>query len=258
MLSLAAAAVGFFGYRARILQVIPAAGLRIAAAADLQAVIPELRTAFGQDHPGIPVEVSFGSSGSLFAQLKNGAPFDVFMSADADYPRKLCEAGVARTENTFRYAVGHVVVWAPRESSLPLEQEGIRALLAPGVRKVALANPEFAPYGRAARAALEKFGVYEQLREKLVFGDNVAQTAQFAQTGTADAALLSLSLALSPILREQGRHWEVPADAYPKLEQVGVVMNDSKDPSAAQVWRAFMVSPKAQAILRMQGFSIEK
>src|SRR5205823_11927034 len=117
---------------------------------------------------------------------------------DADYPRRLCEVGLAKAENTFPYAVGHLVVWVPKDSAVPLEQEGIRALLGPGVRKVALANPKFAPYGRAAQAALEHLGLVEALKDKLVFGDNIAQTAQFVHTGAADAALISLSLTQSP------------------------------------------------------------
>ncbi len=257
LLSLAAAAFGIYRYGEFMRQQPPRPTLQVAAAADLQGVFDELRDAFRQAHPGIEVQVTFGSSGSLFAQLSNRAPFDVFMSADADYPRKLCEAGFAKVENCFPYAVGHLVVWVRNESPLALEPNGIHALLVPNVRKVAIANPQSAPYGRAARAALEKLSVYEQLRDKLVLGNNVAQTAQFVQAGAADAGVLSLSLALSPALREQGRYWKVPPDLHPRLEQVGAIMNEAQDPAAARAWREFVLGPAARAVFQRYGFTFD-
>src|SRR5207302_7836074 len=140
-----------------------------------------------------------------------------------------------------------------KDAAIPLEQDGIRALLAPAVRKVALANPKFAPYGQAAQAALEKLGVYEPLKDKLVFGDNVAQTAQFVQTGAADAGFLSLSLALGPVLRASGRYWEIPVDAYPLMEQGGAVLSWAKNRPAAEALRDFVIGAEGKAILRRYG-----
>src|SRR5207248_6393725 len=142
--------------RARWAKPLP---LRVAAASDLQSVFPELQAAFAEEHPEFPVDVAFGASGKLYSQIMSWAPFDVFLSADEYFPRRLCEVSLAKPENTFPYAVGHLAVWVPSDSTLTLDKDGVQALLAPGVRKVAIANPKFAPYGRAAQAALEKLGV---------------------------------------------------------------------------------------------------
>src|SRR5262249_16706677 len=152
-----------------------------------------------------------------------------FFSADMEYPRRLIEQGLAPRESAFVYAVGHLVVWVPRDSPLDIEKLGMQALLDPSVRKIAIANPRHAPYGRAAEAALKTAGLYDKLRERLVFGDNVAQTAQFVQTGSADAGLIALSLALAPTLRTSGHYWKIPMDLYPRMEQGGIILSWVKD-----------------------------
>ena len=156
--------------------------VQVAAAADLRFALDEIIESFQRQHQDIKAQVTYGSSGNFFAQLSNRAPFDIYFSADVDYPRKLIEQGLAIKETEFLYAVGRIVVWAPRRSSLDLERLGIRALLDPAVRKIAIANPKHAPYGRAAEAAMRKLGVYEQVQERLVLGENIAQTAQFIET----------------------------------------------------------------------------
>src|SRR5581483_1694642 len=133
---------------------------------------------------------------------------------------------------------------------------GIRAVLDPGVRKVAIANPRFAPYGRAAEAALQHAGVYDQVKDRLVLGENIAQTAQFVESGAADVGLIALSLALAPPLRDQGRHWEVPADAYPRLEQGGVMLTWARDRAATQELRDYLTGEEGRAVLRKFGFRL--
>jgi molybdate transport system substrate-binding protein len=135
-----------------------------------------------------------------------------------------------------------------------VEKLGVRALLDPGVRKIAIANPKHAPYGRAAEAALKKLEVYDQVKDRLVLGENVAQAAQFVETGAADAGVIALSLALAPTLREKGKYWEVPLDAYPRLEQGGVILSWARDRQAADALRAFVLGPEGKAVLRRYGF----
>lgn len=233
----------------------PAPGeVRVAAAADLQFALDDLLAEFHAGHPDVHVRVSYGASGNFFAQLGNKAPFDVFFSADIDYPRRLVDQGLASKEDEFLYAVGHLVVWVPRTSPVDLQRQGIRALLDPRVRKVAIANPRHAPYGRAALAALKKLGVYDKVKEKIVNGENVAQAAQFVESGSADAGVIALSLALSPALRDRGRHWEVPLDAYPRLEQGGIILSWAQDRAAALALRAFVLSGEGRAVLKRYGF----
>jgi len=226
----------------------------IAAAADLQFALAEVITAFREEHPDTAVEVSYGASGNFYAQLSNHAPFDLFLSADIDYPRKLIEQGLAEKDSEFLYAVGHLVVWVPKESPLAMEKVEIKALLDPRVKKIAIANPRHARCGRSAEAALKSLGVYEQVKDKLVLGENVAQTAQFVQSGSVNVGLIALSLAVAPTLHNQGRFWEVPLDAYPRLEQGGVILSWAQNRQAAESLRGFLLSPKGKAILKRFGF----
>jgi molybdate transport system substrate-binding protein len=226
----------------------------VAAAADLKFALDEILEAFRGRHPDIQVRVTYGSSGNIFAQLSNRAPFDIYFSADVDYPRQLVEQGLAATDTEFLYAVGRIVVWAPRRAMVDLEGLGIQALLVPSVRTVAIANPQHAPYGRAAVAAMKTLGVYEQVQDRLVYGENIAQTAQFIHTGAADIGIIALALALAPVLRDEGRYWEIPLDAYPRMEQGGVILPWAQDLEAAQALRTFVLGPEGKAILRAYGF----
>ncbi|WP_243302399.1 molybdate ABC transporter substrate-binding protein [Geothrix oryzisoli] len=230
--------------------------LAIAAAADLQFALTEAKTAFLRTNPGIEVTITYGSSGNFYTQLTNKAPFDLFLSADLSYPRKLVEAGLAEEATEFRYSRGRLVLWVPKASPIPVEQ-GMTALLHPAARKVAIANPRHAPYGRAAEAALAKLGLLEAVKPRLVFGENIAQTAQFVQTGAADIGILALSLAKAPTMAAAGRFFEVPLDAYPPLDQGGVVLTHARNRTAALAFRAFLGSPAGTAILRRYGFTTE-
>jgi molybdate transport system substrate-binding protein len=226
----------------------------VAAAADLKFALDEVIAAFERDHPDMHVNVTYGASGNFFAQLSNRAPFDVFFSADVEYPRKLIEQGLADKDSEFTYAVGHLVVWVRKDSPLDVEKLGAKVLLDPAVRKVSIANPKHAPYGRAAEAALKSLGVYDKVKDRLVLGENVAQAAQFAETGSADAGVFALSLALAPTMRDKGRWWEVPLDAYPRLEQGAVVLSWAKDRAAADALLAYVKAADGRAILRRYGF----
>jgi molybdate transport system substrate-binding protein len=228
--------------------------LTIAAASDLKFALDEVIARFHERHPDITVKVAYGSSGNFFAQLSNRAPFDVFLSADVAYPHMLIEKGLALKETEFLYALGRIVVWVPKESSLDPQRSGIEVVVDPSVRKVAIANPRIAPYGRAAEAALKNLGVYDRVQQRLVLGENVGQTAQFAQTGAAEVGIIAQSLALAPAMRDTGRYWLVPADAYPPIEQGGVVLSWASDKEAALALRSFVTGREGRAILGAHGF----
>jgi molybdate transport system substrate-binding protein len=227
--------------------------VRVAAAADLKFAFPELIDAFRAEHADIHVNVTYGASGVFFAQLVDGAPFDLFLSADLDYPKQLVERGRGVEDSVFVYAEGHLVVWVPNASPLDLNKAGLRAVAESSVRRLAIANPRHAPYGRTAEAALKRAGLYEQVKDRLVLGGNVAEAAQFVESGAADAGLIALSLAVAPPLRDRGRHWEVPADEYPRLEQGGVIVTGAADVEAARALREFLTSDKARAVFKRYG-----
>jgi molybdate transport system substrate-binding protein len=235
--------------------------LTVAAASDLKFAFDELTSEFERTHPNVHLTVTYGSSGKFFEQLSNRAPFDLFLSADIDYPRKLIEQGLATRDTEFSYAFGHLVVWVPKDSSLDVEQRGIECLLDPAVHKIAIANPKFAPYGRAALAALKSLDVYDRIEDRdhrLVLGDNIAQTAQWVETGAADIGLIAQSLAMSPSLRDKGRSWLVPETAHPPLEQGGVILSWAKNREAAEALRLFMTSKAGRLILEKYGFTVPK
>jgi molybdate transport system substrate-binding protein len=223
--------------------------LTIAAAADLNFALGEISLKFRATHPGVDLQIAYGSSGNFYAQIRNQAPFDIFLSADVEYPRKLVEEGIGARDSLFVYAMGRIVVWVPAASPL----DPATALRAASVRHVAIANPRHAPYGRAAEAAMRSLGVYDGVERKLVLGENVAQTLQFVQSGAADVGIVALSLALAPPVRGQGRYWNVPIGAYPSIEQGGVILRDSK---AARGFRSFLLDEVGRRILKKYGFSL--
>ena len=236
----------------------PAAGaqkLTVAAAADLRFALDELVLQFRATHPAVDLAITYGSSGNFFAQIQNGAPFDVFLSADVDYPRRLVAASLASKDSLFLYGAGRIVVWVPAGSPLDPAALGIHALEAASVRHIAIANPQHAPYGRAAVAALRSLGVYDRVAPKLVLGENIAQAFEFVESGAAEVGIVALSLALAPAARTHGRYWEVPQDAYPKIEQGGVILSRAPAGPAAR-FRAFLLSEEARRILKQYGFSV--
>jgi molybdate transport system substrate-binding protein len=232
--------------------------VRVAAAADLKFAMDEIVEVFRRAHPAVGVQVTYGSSGNFYAQLSNRAPFDIFFSADVDYPRRLIREGVALADTEFVYGVGRLVTWVLRTSPVDLETLGMEALLSPSVRRIAIANPRHAPYGRAAVAAMKSLGVYERVKDRVLLGDSVMQAAQFVESGGAELGIISHSLALAPGLRERGRLWEVPIDAYPRREQGGVILSWAQDRPAAEALRDFVLGQGGRAILRRHGFELEE
>jgi len=228
--------------------------VRVAAAADLNFAMRELSEKF-ENQPGTKVNVTYGSSGNFFSQIQNGAPFDLFFSADIEYPRKLEAARLTEPGSLCQYAVGRIAIWIPAEAKVDLAKEGWKALLDARVEKIAIANPEHAPYGRAAVAALQKAGIYESVKGKLVYGESISQAAQFAQSGTAQAGIVAMSLAVSPAMRD-GRRWEIPAEMHPPLEQGAVVLKNARNKEAARDFLEFVTGDLGRAILVKYGFEL--
>ena len=230
--------------------------LTIAAAADLQPVMKEIAARF-EKQAGSRVKLVFGSSGNFFAQIQNGAPFDLFFSADVDYAAKLEAASLAEPGSLYQYATGKIVLWVPQNSPVGLEK-GLASLTNSRIRRIAIANPAHAPYGRAAESALKKAGLWEQVSSKLVFGENISQTAQFAYSGNADAAIVALSLVLAPAVKERGRYFVIPQEMYPPLRQAAVIIRKSSNKTLASRFLEFLKTPEIQSLFRQYGFQEEK
>jgi molybdate transport system substrate-binding protein len=229
-----------------------AQGLTVAAAADLQPVLPALATTFLSE-TGHAVALTFGSSGNFFSQIQNGAPFDVFLSADITYPKRLEAGGLIEPGSLSAYATGTIVLWARKDAPIDVRR-GLQVLLDPAVRKIAIANPEHAPYGRAAVAALQHEGIYDSVRNRLVLGENVSQSAQFVQSGNADIGIVALSLALGAAFRDTGTYYEIPAPLYPPIEQAAVVLKSSRSKDLARQFVAFLKRPDVARRLQTFGF----
>ena len=235
----------------------PPAPLRIAAAADLRYALEDVVKAFRQQHSDVRIEPAYGSSGMFYAQLVNHAPFDLYLSADVQYPRNLSEQGLIVPGSDFTYANGRIVLWTGNASGVDVARLGMDALRQPSVRHIAIANPAHAPYGRAAEAALRSAGIYEAVKDKLVMGENISQAFQLAQTGAAEVGIVALSLAIAPGAAGQGHYWELPRDTYPRIQQGGAILKWTRNPEGAQAFRAFLLAPEGRAILKRYGFSEE-
>ncbi len=230
-----------------------AQSLTIAAASDLQGALPEIVKRFQQES-GVSARVTFGSSGNFFAQIQNGAPFDLYLSADIDYPRGLEQTGLATPGSLYQYATGQIVLWALKGNQ-PLVQQGLRGLASPAVKKIAIANPEHAPYGRAAVAALKAAGIYEQVQGKLVLGENISQAAQFVQSGNADVGIIARSIALIPTVATVGASFDIPISSYPPIDQVAVIVRASRNQDVARRFLDFLKAPAIVELMRQFGFA---
>jgi molybdate transport system substrate-binding protein len=228
--------------------------ITVAAAADLQFAMQEVGTRFQQES-GKTVKLIYGSSGNFAQQLQNGAPFDMFFSANLDYPRQLEAAGLTAPGTFYQYAIGKIVLWVPNDSKLDLSS-GLKALLNPSIKKIAIANPQHAPYGKAAVAAMQKENIYDQVKDKFVLGENISQTASFVASGSADVGIIALSLALSPNMKDKGRYAEVVAGDYPAIEQACVIMRSSKNKDIALQFLKFIQSPPIGELFKKYGFAI--
>jgi molybdate transport system substrate-binding protein len=231
--------------------------ITVAAAADLGSAMQEVARAYGKK-TGVKVKLSLGASGALTQQIENGAPFDVFFSADMDYPTRLISRGDADGASLCRYAVGKLVLWVPADSPLDVEHRGMNVLVDPQVKKIAIANPQLAPYGRAAVAAMKHVGLYEQVSDRLVMGENVSQAAQFVESGNAQVGFVALAHALAPAMQRKGNYWEIPAEAYPALDQGVVVLSHSRHKKEAAAFVDYVKAEAAAAVLRKYGFELPR
>ena len=229
--------------------------ITVAAAADLSVALKEIAANF-EKQSGVQVKLSFAASGALTQQIQNGGPFDVFFSADMEYPRQLIAAGDADGPSPYRYAVGTLVLWAPTASPLDPANQGIKILNDASVKKIAIANPEHAPYGRAAVAALKHFGVYEQVQDRLVMGENISQAAQFVESGNAQVGFIALAHAVPLAMRGEGKFWKLPADAYPALDQGVVVVSRSQHKHEALAFVDYIKTKDAADVFRRYGFGV--
>jgi molybdate transport system substrate-binding protein len=232
--------------------------LRVAAAADLEPLLPPILEQF-QQATGIHAEATFQASAVLTTQIQNGAPFDLFLSADLGYPKRLIDAGLADATGTadspkpITYAKGTLVLWVRKDSPLPAPS--LDLLRNPGLRRLAIANPERAPYGRAAVAALTSLKLYESLKPRLVSAENISQAAQFADSGNADAGLISLTSALTPRLAADGAYFVIPRDAYPPIEQGAVIVSKTTQRAQAHKFLDYLLSAPIQAQLAKSGLT---
>jgi molybdate transport system substrate-binding protein len=223
----------------------------VAAAADLRFAMDTLVALFSRDNPGITIKVTYGSSGNFFEQIRNGAPFDLFFSADVDYPRQLKEQQLALSE-VHVYGTGELVLWS---KTLDPALQQMNTLLDPAVTRIAIANPAHAPYGKRAEETLQYYKLYDKVKDHLVIGENIAQTAQYAQTGAAQVGIIALSLALSPTMQQAGgKYWLIPAAAHQPLLQGFVLLPHAKGNTGAEKFAGFCGSTIARTTLHRYGF----
>jgi len=234
---------------------MPAAeNIAIAAAANLVYVIGPLNAEFAKVRADVAVQVEIGASGNLVAQIKNGAPYDVFLSADTEFPQKLVRAGGAQSSSLVTFAMGKLVLWTTKPGvELSSIESVVRSKM---VEKIAIANPGTAPYGRATEEALAKLGLSDVAKPKLVFGENITQAAQFVSTGNADAGFVALSLVLSPNLKMKGRWIEVPSALYTPIAQAGVLTTRGATKAAARQYLDFLTSPAARKVFAQFGYGL--
>ena len=224
--------------------------IRVAAAADLKFALDEIAASFKQANPTDEVDIIYGSSGKFFTQIQQGAPYDLYFSADIAFPRDLAQAGYAATE-VRPYAVGRIVLWSADRDASRMQ---LADLTDPTITRIAIANPRHAPYGQRAEEALRAVGLWEQLGPKLVFGENVAQTAQFVQSGNAQVGIIALSLALSPTLVTMGGYGPIPDHLHQPLEQGYIITKRAADKALARRFADHMGSATARAVMTRYGF----
>ena len=225
----------------------------IAAAADLTYCIEALNQGYHHNHADTELKVSTGSSGNFYTQIEHGAPYDLFLSADISFPRKLVDEGFADGSTLSVYSIGRLALWTAKPDSVSVDK-GIGVVRDPAVKRIAIANPEFAPYGRAAKAALETAGLWNEIQSRIVTGENIAQTAQFVQSGNVDVGFVALSLLYNPTLRNVGHYVQVDPKLYPPLQQALVLTKTGTGNSAARDYLQFLGSEEARTIFDRYGF----
>lgn len=226
--------------------------ITVAAAADLKFAMDEIVTAFKKKQPGNEVQVIYGSSGKFHTQIQQGAPYDLFFSADIAYPRELAKKG--RTASAVSpYAFGRIVLWS---SSMDATRMTLASLTDPKISRIAIANPKHAPYGKRAEEALEAAGILNKIQKKLVFGENIAHTAQFVQTGNAQVGIIALSLAVNPELSKNGGYYLIPEKLHKPLEQGFIITKQGANKPLAKQFADYMSSKQARSIMTRYGFML--
>ena len=227
---------------------IPSHGeLTVAAASDLTPVFEELGRAF-ESATKTKVVFVFGSTGMLTRQIENGAPFDLFAAANVSYIDQLEQKGLIIPDSKAVYARGRITLWTANES--PVRFQGIEDLARPEIQRIAIANPDHAPYGLAAKQALQSAGVWDRVQPKLVYGDNIRQTLQYAQTGNVEVAIVALSLSIP----SNGRWTLIPEELHQPIDQTLAIMKSTKNEPAARAFITFLSSPQGKAIMKKYGF----
>ena len=224
--------------------------ITIAAAADLKFAMDEIVTGFNKSYSGHQVEIIYGSSGKFFTQIQQGAPYDLYFSADINYPHELARKGFTSSDVT-SYAVGRVVIWS---NSMDASKMTLARLTDSNIIKIAIANPKHAPYGKRAEEALKASGMWDKVQSKLVFGENIAHTAQFVQTGNAQVGIIALSLVLSPELAKKGSYYLIPDTLHQPLEQGYVITKSGAGKSLAKKFANYMRAKEGRNIMTRYGF----
>jgi len=224
--------------------------ITIAAAADLKFAMDEIVTGFNKNHSGDVVQVVYGSSGKFHTQIKQGAPYDLFFSADIGFPRELAKQGQAGSE-VKPYAVGRIVLWS---ADMDATKMTLASLADPKIAKIAIANPKHAPYGKRAEEALRSSGMWDKVQSKLVFGENIAQTAQYVQSGNAQAGIIALSLVLNPELSKKGGYYLIPDNLHNPLEQGYIITKLGTSKPLAKKFADFLGSKQVRSIMTKYGF----
>jgi len=217
----------------------------------MKYIMPEFVSNYKAQHPKANIEVNYGSSGLFFQQISNGASFDLYFSADNSYPQKLKELGLVNG-NVITYAFGTLVLYS---STIDISK-GIEILKEPAVKKIAIANPQHAPYGKRAEECLNFYGLYETVKSKLVFGDNITQTAQFALTGNADVALIALAIAMAPDLKSKGKYILLDTKSYKPVEQACVLLKVWQTNPEASKFMKYILSDECKPIFEKFGFIV--
>lgn len=224
--------------------------ITVAAAADLKFAMDEIVTGFKKNHPGDEVQVVYGSSGKFHTQIQQGAPYDLYFSADSGYPRELALKGLAASD-VRPYAVGRIVLWS---AAMDVTKMTLTNLADPAITKIAIANPKHAPYGKRAEEALRSAGLWERVQSKLVFGENISQTAQYVQSGNAQVGIIALSLVLNPELSKQGGYYLIPDTMHKPLEQGYIITKRGASKPLAKQFAEHMRSRPARTIMTKYGF----
>lgn len=225
--------------------------ISIAAASDLRYAMDDIIRAYKKQNPGIEINITYGSSGKFYQQIVNNAPFDLYFSADMMYAQKLFELGMTSSPPEL-YALGYTVIWSNKVDI----SRGIHSLINSKINKIAIATPSHAPYGKRAEESLIYYNIYDKVKDKLVFAENIAQTAQFIQSGNAEIGIIALSIALSPAMQKAGTYYLIDKKSYSPLKQGFVVLKNKKTNAAAQSFAGFIMTTRAKEILRKYGFSI--